>query len=245
MAFYMLRGSALGGGESIFGGVNYVNGVVTSGVVKPQDVRQQFGGSVGGAAARDKLFYFYAFDQQLRNFPGDLFAGIAGFYALTATQTALLANRGVTPAKTNAALNLSGQPDGDGGAAAGPDGELRAVDWQASQRHRLSVQYNRARWSAPGGARSAPVVDRGVAQPGVELRQGGCGAGAVVVDRDSGLSNELRVQYGRDLQYETAQTPLAQEPDVGPGGYAAGGVDRAGWVVVRHAGGAGAEGVSG
>ena len=31
--------------------------------------------------------------------------GYAGFYALTATQTALLGNRGVTPAKTNAALN--------------------------------------------------------------------------------------------------------------------------------------------
>src|SRR5271163_3441673 len=58
---------------------NYVNGVVTSGVVKPQDLRQQFGGSVGGpvplwpargrsdrgssrmdADQKPKLFYFYA-----------------------------------------------------------------------------------------------------------------------------------------------------------------------------------------
>ena len=35
---------------------------------------------------------------------------------------------------------------------------------------------------------------------------------------NSRLSNELRVQYGRQLQYESAQTPLAQEPNVGPGG---------------------------
>ncbi len=34
------------------------------------------------------------------------------------------------------------------------------------------------------------------------------------------LSNELRVQYGRDFQYETAQAPLPQEPAVGPGGFA-------------------------
>ena len=34
----------------------------------------------------------------------------------------------------------------------------------------------------------------------------------------SGVSNEARVQIGRQLQYETAQTPLAQEPNVGPGG---------------------------
>jgi hypothetical protein len=33
------------------------------------------------------------------------------------------------------------------------------------------------------------------------------------------LSNELRVQYGRDLQYETVEAPLPQEPAVGPGGF--------------------------
>ena len=34
------------------------------------------------------------------------------------------------------------------------------------------------------------------------------------------FSNELRVQYGRDFQYEQAQAPLPQEPAVGPGGSA-------------------------
>src|ERR1700689_2145871 len=33
-----------------------------------------------------------------------------------------------------------------------------------------------------------------------------------------GLSNEVRVQLGRELQYEAAQAPLAQEPNIGPGG---------------------------
>ena len=33
-----------------------------------------------------------------------------------------------------------------------------------------------------------------------------------------GLSNEVRTQVGRELQYETPQTPLAQEPNIGPGG---------------------------
>ena len=33
------------------------------------------------------------------------------------------------------------------------------------------------------------------------------------------LSNEVRVHYGRDFQYETAQAPLPQEPAVGPGGF--------------------------
>jgi len=34
------------------------------------------------------------------------------------------------------------------------------------------------------------------------------------------FSNDLRIQYGRDLQYEQAQPPLPQEPAVGPGGSA-------------------------
>ena len=33
-------------------------------------------------------------------------------------------------------------------------------------------------------------------------------------------SNEVRGQYGRDLQYETAQTPLPQEAAIGPDGFA-------------------------
>ncbi len=38
--------------------------------VKPKDKRQQFGFGVGGAIIKDKLFWFYAYDQSRRNFPG-------------------------------------------------------------------------------------------------------------------------------------------------------------------------------
>ena len=38
--------------------------------VKPKDWRKQYGFGVGGAIIKDKLFWFYAFDQQKRNFPG-------------------------------------------------------------------------------------------------------------------------------------------------------------------------------
>jgi hypothetical protein len=56
--FYLLRASALGATNPFSIASSYVDGVVTSGLVKPHDVRQQFGGSVGGAAGRDKLFIF-------------------------------------------------------------------------------------------------------------------------------------------------------------------------------------------
>lgn len=38
--------------------------------IKPKDERKQYGFGVGGYLIKDKLFWFYAFDQQKRNFPG-------------------------------------------------------------------------------------------------------------------------------------------------------------------------------
>lgn len=67
--FYLARTSALAATNPFSIASNYVDGVTTSAAVKPHDMRQQFGGSIGGAAVRDKLFYFYAYDQQARDFP--------------------------------------------------------------------------------------------------------------------------------------------------------------------------------
>ena len=56
--FYLFRTSALAATNPLSIATSYVDGVVGSGAVKPHDLRQQFGGSVGGAMVRDKLFYF-------------------------------------------------------------------------------------------------------------------------------------------------------------------------------------------
>jgi hypothetical protein len=39
-------------------------------VYKPKDWRKQFGFGVGGPLIHDKLFWFYSYDQEIRNFPG-------------------------------------------------------------------------------------------------------------------------------------------------------------------------------
>jgi hypothetical protein len=46
--FYLFRTSALAATNPLSIATNYVDGVVESGAVKPHDLRQQFGGSVGG-----------------------------------------------------------------------------------------------------------------------------------------------------------------------------------------------------
>ena len=46
------------------------NGVVTRQNFQPTDKRFQYGGNLGGALIKDKLFFFFNYDQQHRNFPG-------------------------------------------------------------------------------------------------------------------------------------------------------------------------------
>jgi hypothetical protein len=236
MAFYTARDSAWAAANPFSVASSYADGVVTSGVVKPQDQRQQFGGSIGGpvpgfltstnngsrsrsnADRGQRLFYFYAFDRQRRNFPAISAPGYAGFYSLTASQTALLANRGVTPAETNAALNYLDSLTGTVARRADQTVNFGRVDWQHGSGSRVVLEYNRARWSSPAGARTEAVVDRGVASLGSSYGKVDAGVARWIQFVGSGLSNELRVQYGRQLQYESPQTPLTQEPNVGPGG---------------------------
>ena len=47
-----------------------VDGVSTTVQLKPKDRRQQFGGTIGGPIQKDKVFFFFSYDQQARKFPG-------------------------------------------------------------------------------------------------------------------------------------------------------------------------------
>jgi hypothetical protein len=226
--FYLARDSAWAATNPFSTVTRYADGVVTNSVVKPRDLREQFGGSVGGPvripgrwpARGDRLLYFATIDEQRRGFPAVSSPGYAGFFALTATQQALLANRGVSQEKTNAALNYLNGLTGtvarreDQGIAFGK------LDWQATTKSRVSAQENHVRWSLPAGVRSEPVVERGLASIGNAYGKVDAAVARWVDLWTSHLSNELRVAYGRDFEYETPQQPLAQEPAIGPGGLA-------------------------
>ena len=164
--FYLARSSAWGAANPYDVATNYLNGVVTGGVVKPNDLRRQFGGSVGGPLLRDRFFYFYTTDFLRRNYPAISSPLYAGFYALTATQRALLGARGVSAAKINAALNYLDSLTGTVPRQQEQDINFVKLDWQAAKRNRVSIAYNRARMDAPAGAREGAVVDRGLASMG-------------------------------------------------------------------------------
>src|SRR6202158_836921 len=65
----------------------------------PEDKRHQFGGGIGGAIIKDKLFWVLSADQQLRPFPAVANSGTPGAISapLSAAETATLNTRGVLP----------------------------------------------------------------------------------------------------------------------------------------------------
>ena len=80
--------------------------------VKPVDLREQFGGNVGGPIIKDRLFFFFNYDQQRRNFPGVARFTQANFLSnLTAANRTFLNTAGVTNPNIDTHFGISGQSD--------------------------------------------------------------------------------------------------------------------------------------
>src|SRR5579864_151639 len=119
-AFWYLRNSDWGAINPFSFHKVPVNGVLTSVPFLPEDKRHQFGGGIGGPIIKNKLFFFFSADQQLRPFPASANSGTpnAIFAPITvAPPTApntctskglsdgnVLSCRGVTQAQTDTAV---------------------------------------------------------------------------------------------------------------------------------------------
>jgi hypothetical protein len=155
---------------------------------------------------------------QRRGFPAVSSPADDSFYELTNEQVDLLANRGVTAAQTEGALNFLSGETGVVARRADQSINFGRLDWRVRPKLGVGVEYNRVRWSSPAGLVDSPVVARGRASLG-----NAAGSVDQVLVRASprwsaGTMMELRAALTRDLQYETPQAPLAQEAAIGPGG---------------------------
>jgi len=208
------------------------NGTTTQVPFLPPDKRHQFGGGIGGPVLKDKLFFFFSGDQQLRNFPatgnsgnpGAIFAPITVAPPSTPsactdkTQTAslsegnILACRGFSQAQVNTALgfltNLTGQVPRTGDQLI----LLPKIDWNITSKHHASFTYNRLRWASPAGIQSAGVVNRGIESFGDDFVKEDWGVVRLTSTFSPTIANEFRYQAGRDFEFEFAQSPLPGEP---------------------------------
>ncbi len=182
-----------------------------------------------------KIFYFYAYDQQHRDFPADATPQSPEFYALIANQTALLKNnRGLSQTQINTALGYLSSLGGVLPRQGDQIINFPKLDWVRGRQH-ASLQYNRMRWSSPGGVQTGTVVSRGLASFGSDYAKVDSVLARWQVFVTPRLMNELRFQYSRDFESEIAQTPLAQEPADRARRLCTRGADRTGRVQLRHA----------
>lgn len=223
--FYYNRNNRNGARNPLATRTLLVNGVSTVVGIKPIDVRQQFGGAVGGPIFKDRLFFFFSYDQQKRNFPGlarfitPNFLNTADTLLLTTAagqqvpgRATGVTGRGLTLSQiqnTQSFLNsLTGETPRRGDQTI----YLPKLDWQINNNNLLSATYNRLRWESPAGVQTQATNTLGRQSFGDDFVR----VDSLNVRLQSTLSattlNEARFQYGRDFEFQKSQTPAAGEP---------------------------------
>jgi hypothetical protein len=171
---------------------------------RPEERRQQFGGSISGPIQQDKMFFFLNYDQQLRNFPlvtEDL-SRVLEVGAPTGAQA--------TPANLQAfeagvADLRSRFPGGQPGNAIPRNANqwlgLAKVDWNLTEKHTLSVFYNQL-LATGQNAIQTPLVLGNVGRNGSDdVRIWSTNARLTSLVSPTQI-NELRVQWARNHEFQ-------------------------------------------
>lgn len=186
-----------------------------SGQPKPDERRQQFGGSFSGPLVPEKVFFFLNYDQQKRNFPAvivpfrsDFFNGPIGSDTSnngSQVQRCTDPDCATVVAALDAITNTIDPRKGDQWLG------LAKLDYQWNSNNRISGVFNILRWDSPNGILTGPVLTSTSLSNGTDLVENEF----ITVTWNSVLSptwvNEARFQYGRDFE---AQTPNASGPQV-------------------------------
>ncbi|HEX4311792.1 MAG TPA: carboxypeptidase regulatory-like domain-containing protein [Acidobacteriaceae bacterium] len=210
--------------------------IVTGVPFRPKDWRKRWGFGAGGPLMRDKLFWFYAYDQYRRDFPGVAKPGspaaffnqwadlgtpgssagdvgaqalanrvYGGNYALGAAHYDQLLYGTVVSSLTG--LTGPGLLDDLGTTPRTGDEVLNTpkLDWQINDREHLSFLYHRLRWDSPGGVQTQTSNNYAIDTFGTDFVKLDYGMAKLDSLFSSTLTNELRFQYGRELDDEGEQ----------------------------------------
>src|SRR5689334_675971 len=185
---------------------------------KPEDVRHQFGGTIGGPIAKDKAFFFFSYDQQKRNFPGLSIFGQNGFLNLSSSNRTALINRGLTNTQIDNTLNFLASISGPVPRTGDQKLFLPKLDWRINDANTLTVSYNRLRWASPAGIQTQATNTRAIDNFGDDFVQIDSVNVKLASTVTPTLLNEFRMQWGRDNEFQFSQPPVAGEPTTAVGG---------------------------
>jgi hypothetical protein len=184
--------------------------------IKPKDIRNQFGGNIGGPIVKDKLFFFFSYDGQRRDFPG-LGVFTSPSYLTTVNRT-LLNSRGLTNTQIDNTLGFINSLTGVVPRRGDQNLFLPKIDWNINSSNSFSATYNRLRWKSPAGIQTQATNTLGRASFGDDFVNVDWLTLRLTSTITPTVLNEARFQWGKDNEFETSQPPLPGEPTTGPGG---------------------------
>jgi hypothetical protein len=200
--------------------------------VKPEERRQQVGGSLAGPIRANKLFYFVNYDQQIRNFPL-VIEDLTG--VLTSGKPVLPAN--ATPAQVTqyntdmiafnagAAYALKQFPGGATGnlqsRTLGNNIPMAKVDYLINNSTTFSTFFNYMR-SHGDRAIQTPIVLGNVGRNGTDDVRIDSYNARLTKTLGAYRVNELRFQWSRDFEFEIADVPPPQVYVNGSGNFSFG-----------------------
>ena len=216
--FYYQRNNKWGARNPLAVRQELINGVFTPVGYKPEDVRHQFGGTIGGPIVKDRAFFFFSYDQQKRNFPGLAVFGQNGFLNLSSTNRTALIARGLTNTQIDSTLGFLASLSGAVPRTGDQKLFLPKVDWVINDKNTLTVSYNRLRWDSPAGIQTQATNTRAVDNFGDDFVQIDSLNAKLASTFTPNLLNEFRFQWGRDNEFQFSQPPIPGEPTTAVGG---------------------------
>jgi len=187
--------------------------------IKPDEDRQQFGGSFSGPLVRDKLFFFVNYDQQLRDFPL-IIEDLSGVLRTGLPSNPTAAQREAFTVGTDflRARFPNGAPGNTIPRTANQNLFLAKVDWNINESNTFSSTFNYL--NARGlNAIQTPLVLGNVGRNGtddVRITSFNARLTSILTPR---LVNEFRFQASRDFEFQFGNE---EPPQVFVGGFSFG-----------------------
>lgn len=212
--FYYLRDNKWGATNPTTLQTVLVNGVGVRQPFKPEDKRQQFGGSVGGRIIKDRLFFFFTYDEQKREFPGAAVFPTATYLNLLTADRNTLKSRNpaiITDARIDSALSFLASLTGPVPRTQDQRIFFPKIDWVISNNHTFTASFNRMRSQSPSGIETQPTTTKGIATFGDDFVQTDSLNLRLTSTLTPTILNEARFQYGRDNLFAFSTEPSAGE----------------------------------
>lgn len=210
-AFYYLRDNRFGATNPTTTRTVLVNGVGVQQTFKPEDKRQQFGGTIGGRIVKDRLFFFFAYDEQTRDFPGAAVFPNATYLNAVNRTTLKARSPLITDARIDQGLAFLAGLTGSVPRTQNQRIFFPKIDWVMNNSNTFTASYNRMRSQSPSGIETQPTTFKGISTFGDDFVETDSLNFRLTSTITPTVLNEARFQYGRDNLFAFSNPPSAGE----------------------------------